>query len=241
MRLNDEKPGAFTLQWPPPGLPLPTVSPAAESDQRYGPLRASTSPRSGLPIALGTRDSGVHAHHVLLKWREPLKALLPLGGTLDEIHALTQMARIARQRQEHPDAALREAVEASARYVYEGHTIDGFAWVGPTLLEQGPTGVLGRMYSRYGLWYESLEELLNSAEAWDVIKRRVPIRRAWGAVGLFWMLLQQEIKARTLQRCERCGRFLHGGRQKRYCDRKDDPVCYRGRKRDYEYQRRSTR
>ena len=98
---------------------------------------------------------------------------------------------------------------------------------------------LGRMYSRYRLWYESLEELLNSEEAWKVMKRPVPIQRAWGAIGLFWILVQREIKVRALQRSEHCGRFLHGGKQKRFCDLKDDPVCYRGRKFDYKYHHRS--
>ena len=74
---------------------------------------------------------------------------------------------------------------------------------------------------------EALEQ--DSWRKW--LEESVPIRRAWGAVGLFWALLLDRLEARRpFVICERCGRIISGKAGKKFCGKADDAECFNGRR-----------
>jgi hypothetical protein len=67
------------------------------------------------------------------------------------------------------------------------------------------------------------------------MRASIPIRRAYGAVGLFWALLIDRLEASLpYQICERCRYLLEGKRRgkktKRMCGPHDNRRCYNERK-----------
>jgi hypothetical protein len=61
--------------------------------------------------------------------------------------------------------------------------------------------------------------------------RLVPIRRVWGATGLFWALLLERLEeGRPSASCRRCGRIIWGKQGKRFCSPSDDLLCFRERR-----------
>jgi hypothetical protein len=84
----------------------------------------------------------------------------------------------------------------------------------------------------------AVKELLKN-DAWRTeLAKPVPIRRAWGAVGLFWTLLLDRLEAqRSFNLCERCGRIIPSEAGKRFCGKTDNNGCFS--KRRAQDQRRS--
>jgi hypothetical protein len=69
----------------------------------------------------------------------------------------------------------------------------------------------------------------------------VSVTRAWGAVGLFWALLIDELEnSRRLRTCRYCGRFLKGKGNKEYCGPNDDPECHKTSRRNARRRQRNT-
>src|SRR5262249_4893589 len=150
---------------------------------------------------------------------------------MDDLSGHANMGAIARRSEDDPEGALREAQEASRLYVTEGHATLEWAWFWPTLRQLGVEGLFLEATGRFGLTAGDLAEAFRS-EAWQwVMRQRVPVRRAWGALGLFWALLLDRLEThQPLPRCRRWGRFLRGKRRKPNCGRNDNKVCFNARR-----------
>lgn len=226
---EEQGPGAFTIEWPPPDDPLPSVSAEEESHELYGPFDPAED--RDLPIAVRRSDKTQRALRVMLEWPEPLKHLIPPGTGLDDLHASGRMSRIAHQSRTDLDAALSAARLYSADYLTDGETTTGAAWFGPILAAEGEEGALSALEVRYGLAASSIDEA-SETDAWrEIVMRPFPIRRAWGATGLLYGLMLDRLEqGRGFNACERCGRVLQGKRGKRFCARADDIECFKARR-----------
>ncbi len=226
---EDNDTGCFTLRWPPAEVDLPTVSPEAESHELYGPF--DPVQEDGKPIAVRRADKTQRALRVSLEWPGPLKTLFPPGSGLDDLHASARMSRLARQSQADLDGARSTARSDSAKYLTAGETCIGPAWLGPILAAEGEQGALFAMEARYGISAGSIAEAERSNEWRGIVNQPIPIRRAWGAAGLFWALMLDRLEeGRSFNACQRCDRILQGKRDKRFCGRADDNQCFQERR-----------
>jgi hypothetical protein len=215
--------------WPPEGWPAPSVFPDAESQELYGPWDRLAE--TELPVAVSHRDPGRRAWHHLLRWPEPLTALMSWGSAMDDLAGQAHMAAIARRSEDDPEGALREAREAARLYVTEGDAPLEWAWFWPTLRQRGVEGLLLEAIGRFRLTAGDLAEACRS-EAWrGVMQQKVPVRRAWGALGLFWALLLDRLETyQPLPRCQWCGWYLRGKRGKENCGPQDNKLCFHARR-----------
>lgn len=221
--------GGFTLRWPPAGVDLPTISPEAESHELYGPFDPVQD--DGKPIAVRRADKTQRALRVILEWPGPLRALFPSGSGLDDLYAYARMRSLARQSQADLDGARSAAQIDSAKYLTDGETCMGPAWLGPILAAEREEGALFALEARYGISASSIAEAEQTDEWRGIMREPVPIRRAWGAVGLFWALMLDRLEeGRNFNVCQRCGRILQGKRGKRFCGRADDIKCFQERR-----------
>jgi hypothetical protein len=226
---SERDPHDMRGHWPPEGWPAPSVFPDVESQELYGPWDRLAE--TELPVAVSHRDPGLRALHHLLRWPEPLTALMSWGSAMDDLSGHANMAAIARRSENDPEGALREAQEASRLYVTEGHATLEWAWFWPTLRQRGVEGLFLEATGRFRLTAGDLAEVFRS-EAWQgVMRQRVPVRRAWGALGLFWALLLDRLETRRpLPHCQWCGWFLRGKRGKQNCGPHDNKVCFHERR-----------
>jgi hypothetical protein len=219
----------FDLRWPPRRFP-PTVS--AEAEIRNCPSQIST--RAG--DKPDSSETGLALVQFLLSWPKPLDKIMPIASGLDDLSSQASMARIAQDKVR----SLLEAQELAAPYLFPGHTTLLLSWFSPTLSEVGMKHLLLMAESK-GLvlprmlrtdWSRIRAEQLLADESWRrVLARLVPMRRAWGAVGLFWALFLDFLETeRNFQNCERCGRILLGKHGKRFCGKADDFECFEARR-----------
>jgi hypothetical protein len=223
-----------TMNWPPDGSPAP-VSPEAESAARFPSKKLDSAPPAVIT------DKGDLALHVFLRWRKPLESMMPLLSSSDDILAQAQMSAIARQSAADLQGALSATTVAAQPYLSRGHSTIEHSWFRPTLEQKGIKHVLFKAQDR-GLavpgkgsrhhWDESaLNQALKQQDWQKWLAEPVPIRRAWGAVGLFWTLLLDRLEAqRPFAVCERCGRIISGKAGKRFCGKVDDAECFNGRR-----------
>jgi hypothetical protein len=206
--------GNGKVQWPPEGHPG-SVSPDAETCAFYA----------------SRPDHILEDVQLLLQWPGPLQALLPLMSGLDDLAAQAQMVQIAQESARDPHRALLRAKALAAPYMTEGSTTQEFAWFWPTYLEGGEAGVVYGAEGRFRLIARSLAEARRSPAWRAAMTHPVAIRRVWGAVGLCWALLLEQLEAfQPFQVCERCGRILQARQGKRFCGPEDDEACFRQRR-----------
>jgi hypothetical protein len=162
------------------------------------------------------------------------------------------MVAVAERSANDPAGALQEAREAAAPYLGVGVTTHELSWFMPTLIAlfhtineetlsvqaQGrPVEILQRDLAfdlareRFGLEARDCVQALRSGEWARKMRASIPIRRAYGAVGLFWALLIDRLEASLpYQACERCHCLLEGKRRgkktKRVCGPPDNKACY---------------
>jgi hypothetical protein len=240
--------------WPPEGCSYAPISPEGESAARYGRLKRVEE--EGRAVAVSQRDPTMRALHLRLHWRPPLAGLLPFGGGLDVLWAQTRMVAIAARSANDPAGALQEAREAAGPYVGVGVTTYELSWFMPALIALPQTTekekqrylAEGRSLEdltwdlafegareRFGLEAQDYGEAVRSGEWKRKMRAPIPIRRAYGAVGLFWALLLDRLEASVpFQKCERCHYLLEGKRRgkktKRVCGPQDNKGCYNQRK-----------
>jgi hypothetical protein len=223
-----------TMNWPPDGAPAP-VSPEAESAARFPSKKLDSDPPTVIT------DKGDLALHVFLRWRKPWESMMPLLSGSDDLQAQAQMSAIARQSVADLQGALRAAMVAAQPYLSRGYSTIEHSWFRPTRELKGIKHVLFKAQDR-GLtvplkgsrhhWDESaLNQALKQQDWQKWLAEPVPIRRAWGAVGLFWTLLLDRLEAqRPFAVCERCGRIISGKAGKRFCGKVDDAECFNNRR-----------
>jgi hypothetical protein len=217
-----------------------TISPDAESLARNGPLKAER--REGYETAIG--PNGEVSLRVLQVWPPPLTGLMPILSAIDDIYYQAKATEIIAQSAPDPSGAIRATYEQAKDYISQGNTTRELAWFHTTLLEEGMAALLFQA-EEFGLkpptsvrqlpaaeWDRVSPDKLLSIPEWSTFtKETVPIRRAWGASGLFWaLLLDALVNRQSFGTCERCGSIILGKRGKRFCGFNDNPNCFRERR-----------
>jgi hypothetical protein len=229
------------LAWPPEGSPL-AISPEAESAERFALTVAADNPDEAV-----TSD-GKRARRVFLKWPKPLDGLMSLLSGSDDLLAQQLMEQLSRQALKEHSAVLIRASELAAPWIFPGDSTLELAWlhpaliagVGHVLLKAEEQGLTIPAALRDEPWDQALLDKLLDIEEWQrVLGRRDAIGRVWGAVGLFWSLLLDEIERKSTSFCERCGRLISGKRGKRFCSGSDDGNCARARRAAYKRKSRT--
>jgi hypothetical protein len=222
-----------TMIWPPAGSPSP-VSPEAESARLFPSRKLASDPPTVIT------EQGDIALQVFLRWHGRLESMMPMLSGPDDIHAQAQMVKLARHSTADLAGALRAAQIEAQTYLSAGHSTVEHLWFRPTLERNGPQHILFKAEDR-GLivpprlrqrWdADALNEVLKQ-DAWQKwLAQPIPIRRAWGAVGLFWTLLLDRLEAqRSFTACDRCGRIISGKEGKRFCGKSDDSACFSDRR-----------
>jgi hypothetical protein len=207
---------------------------------------------------IGTAADSETQERYVVWWMEPLTALFPLGSDFEPLRHLAAMQEIVQVSANHPRDALKRAQILMVPYVQEGYSRREDAWFLPTMCERGKRDGLqwvvrevsarakisssngfSREFTSYGLRdAASIDEVLASPGWHELLREEIPVRRAWGPIGLFWALLLNDLEQRvTYRSCERCGWVIRGRHGKRLCGPDDNGECYRGRRR--QDQRRS--
>jgi hypothetical protein len=227
----DRENRSVTMRWPPEGSPLP-VSPEAESLARFPSKTLGSDPPTVVT------EGGDVALHVFLRWAEPFTSMMPVLSSPDDILAQLQMAKIARQSASDPQGALRAAALGAHPHIFQGCATLKDSWFYPALKHKGLRNVFFKAED-HGLslrsgssWNEErLKEALKQDDWRKWLAQTVPIRRVWGAVGLFWALLLDRLEERQpFGICERCGRIITGKRGKRFCGKGEDGRCFNNRR-----------
>lgn len=211
----DKKTARLAVFWPPKDRPIPpTVFPSAESLRSPDPFGSSVS--------------------FINVWPKPIGPPMGFLSDFDDLFAQGQMVAIARKDANDHAGALQAARHQAGPYLSEGHTTLEWAWFYPTRWHEGDQGVAFAAEARFNLSSgdgDELDKAIRSRPWQSVLARRVPIRRAWGALGLFWSLLLNRLEATEgFAVCERCGHLSQGKRGKRFCGPKDNADCYRARR-----------
>ena len=226
---TDEETGTVSVHWPPDETRCPTVSPEAESREHFG--RLESAEYQGMPVAVRREDTEFRALRIILKWPPPLTDLFSPASGADDMHACARMVALARKSQADLTSTLLDSKAAAGRYVTDGEATLESSWFWPIFAAEGIKGALFATEARYDVYATNLKEIFQSEPLQQALSETVPIRRAWGAIGLFWALLLERLEeGRSFQVCERCGRIIQGKRGKRFCGRNDDLRCYRQRR-----------
>ena len=226
----DESSRSVRLRWPPAaGMPEP-ISPDAESAEYYGPMQRVDD--KGLPIAMSRRKPHIRSLHTICRLPRPFEELVPCGVGMDTLYGSLQMTDIAQQGARDPEGALQKAKNAAALYLSEGQTTQELAWSLPALAQEGKEVAFKHAWFRLNLPDARTPEKAMQSSAWQQEMRKlVPVRRAWGLLGLLWVLLLDQLEdGRTFQACERCRRIFGGKRGKRFCGPGDNRTCFQQRR-----------
>lgn len=229
----------------PPGQSTLPISPEAELEEYYrdcfGELRRSET--NGVEIWLSDRDPGFRSLGVALWAEPPLSGFFPSGVNLDALHHWTKMYAVSRQSVSDVRGALRRATELSSAYITNGFSTRSHAWFMPTLAEAREVQTVIQRGATLGLNdARSWTQVTASADWHRKMTELVPIRRAWGPIGLFWAFILDRLESgNPLRACERCGRTLFGNQRKRFCDRQTRPDCFQDRRAEDRQRERQAR
>jgi hypothetical protein len=222
-----------TMIWPPSGSPSP-VSPEVESARKY------SSQKSDSDSSVAITEQGDMAAHFFLRWPGVLEHLMPLLSGPDDMFALAQMMSLARQSATDLPGALKAASIAAQSYLFHGNSTVEHTWFRPLLQRQGIKVLLFGAEDRGLPVTQKLHELsseealkeLPKIGAWQKeFAKPIPIRRAWGAVGLFWTLFLDHLEAqRCFNSCPRCGRIIQGTDAKQFCSQTENKECFSKRR-----------
>ena len=218
------------MKWPPEGGMPASISPEAESVEHYGPMQRAD--RDGLSIAISRRDPKIRSLHAICRLPRPFEKLLPCGAGIETLNGYAEMREIIRQSARDPEGALQKAKNAAGGYLSEGQTTQQMAWFLPTFSKEGVKMALHHALFRWNLpECETAEEAMRSSAWQREMGKLVPVRRAWGLLGLLWALLIDQLEiGKKFQACERCDRLFIGKRGKRFCGPEDSKVCFRKRR-----------
>jgi hypothetical protein len=222
-----------TMIWPLSGSPSP-VSPEAESARQY------SSEKFDSDSSIAVTEQGDMAAHVFLRWPGVLEHLMPLLSGPDDMFALAQMMSFARQSATDLPGALKAASIAAQPYLFNGNSTVEHMWFRPLLQQKGRDALFLRAEGRgllvppklNGISNEDAIKELPKIGAWQKeLAKPIPVRRAWGAVGLFWTLFLDRLEVRrSFNSCELCGRIIQGTDAKRFCSQTDNNQCFSKRR-----------
>ena len=237
---------------PVPRVTVPIREPESSAFQVPGASHQPISPETELAEAnertLGTLATKIVDDRVLVTsandpdflsagatlWAAPpLEGLFPTGVNLDAIFHCAKMASVLRQSRSDLKGALKRARDWSTEYVTVGRSDLDHSWFRPTLAEVKDVDFVIRRGETHGLTDARTWEEASASNAWrEKMTAPIPIRRAWGAIGLFWALVLDELEnAQPQAFCDRCGRQIKARtRRKTFCSREENEDCYRARR-----------
>lgn len=224
----------FDLSWPPPGVSLPSpVSPEFESNTFYGRLkRARVATEYGeIDCVVSENVPTMHAMPIWMRWPDPFSFMFPTGGGIDLLHHRRLMHTCVKDLADGQfDRALRTIETWMNRLSGEAETRLERAWLLPKLMSD-PETVLFEAEGRFGFACTTIDELINSEQFRERMRRHTTVRRVHGWLGYFWWELYQDVKAHvTIRLCKACGQVIRKGHSDRqYCTRAENPVCFRER------------
>jgi hypothetical protein len=223
----DEPSRTVKMGWPPKDKHFSTVSPDAESEELFGPFVRTGE--EGAPT--WTSADGEHKTAFwFLRWPEPFASLIPAADGLDIALGQHQMAMTARQSAEDPSGALMHARQLARTYVFDGHSSRKWTWFLPTSLGEGDEALVFKAED-HGFSVRSPDDFFTNPQNLRLLNERIPIRRAWGPLGLFWALLLAQLEEhKPFRVCANCHRILRGQQRKKYCSPGDDQECFNKRR-----------
>jgi hypothetical protein len=224
----DESNSGIYGRWPPEGGAFNPVSPDAESEERFGDFELRKD-KDGTDAWIsrkdGNRTLALHA-----EWPGRFNNLFHVGDGFDVFYARDRMKQIARQSGHDPDGAIATARLAGGDYLSGGHSSLEWLWLRPALTHRGPETVLFEAED-HGFRSRNVGALLKMPDFRRKMDERVPIRRLWGPLGMFWALLLDRLESGQLfHRCQKCGRTLSGRKGKKFCSQSDNPPCFAERR-----------
>jgi hypothetical protein len=249
-----EAPSRELLRWVTPPKSVSGTAP------QFGEDGTLSYAEIAIPVEIGTTTPGAAPNFVC--WEGPLHPLFPPFTDDLPLRHLASMRTIAKEASADATTALRKATVLATPYLQEGHSTSELAWFCPQVVERGKSvGLswivgeaashrfgLDKAFSRSFTQYllrdmAAIDEVLASTAWQQFLRRQIPVRRAWGPLGLFWALLVDSLESQTLGTgvCTRCGRMLTGKRGKQFCGPDDDPQCYRDRRADDQRRSRDRR
>ncbi len=221
------------LGWPPSGHTPRPVSPDAESQAMYGipeyEKEVGEAPDDTIAASQkNLRDTGFPTS---VKWPKPFDELFFTGGGADRLWHQAQMTRLvglAESGQE--EKAIRDAAEWLNRFSELAEGPLDKAWLLPKALVDAEL-TLCEVFANYEIEAPDLNELAKSEKLRELMSKKVPVQRVLGWVGYFWWEFYQDLQAGlSIRRCQQCGNVLIGGRpDRKYCNRQENPFCYRKR------------
>jgi hypothetical protein len=216
-----------TVMW---GRIGPALPPGAESSDYYGHLNRADVGQ--VPVVLSQRDREFRSIHVVCALPKPFDNLVPYGASMDTLYGNALMTRFAQLSRRDAQGALRKAHDAAAPYLSKGLSTHELVCYFPTLVREDANIALRHAWLQLNLpAFREPEQLLRSPAWREAMETPVPVRRAWGVLGLFWALLLGEFERGVKYgACERCGRVFGGQRSKQFCGRGDDINCYHERR-----------
>lgn len=173
-------------------------------------------------------------------WPEPIGALMPKLASEYELSQQLHFRDLALASDNDPEG-VRDAVKKfSGTYlIEEGTTLRGALEFKPMLHRAKEEGFLMHMEGKYNIEIESLQDL-DRPDFRRLYAERIPIRVAWGPLGLFWALLLDRLENYTATReCRGCGViFAIARRNQLYCG---DADCSKARARRRQRKTRTTK
>lgn len=217
------------------------VFPEAEVSEALRELHGELWTSGSEDRAIFSKDGSFIRRAAALEATGPLKGLFVGGVTLDGLHHWVKMSGVLRQARTDPAGALHRALTLAGPYLSTGRSTRAKTWLQPTLSEVEDYDLAVQRAATLGLNSARNWEEAKSSTQWRAyMTEYIPVRRAWGPIGLFWVLLLERLKsAQVVNNCIRCGRKLIGTRRKQLCGRGDNAECYRQRRADDRRRERS--
>ena len=126
---------------------------------------------------------------------------------------------------------MMRARQLAHTYVFGGHSSRKWTWLWPTSLGEGEEALLFKAED-HGFKIRNPNDLFTDPANLKLLNERIPIRCAWGPLGLFWALLLTQLEEhKPFRVCATCHRIIQGQLQKKYCGPHDDPNCFNKRRR----------
>jgi hypothetical protein len=233
--LADPVPGTRRLpsrfiRWPrqPATLPPPVLTstdplPNSDSDQTRDSYRMFSK-------GVVEMDSVLREIAYLNRWPKPFADVVGISSGLETKIAQAVMQCSAAPRSEDIETALASALTLSRAYISQGTA--PLAHVAMAEVQGIPTNdALAVLATKFDLDVQTLDELCEVSRWCELLSIRVPVTRAWGPIGLFWVLVIAELEAGRgpLRQCLHCGLVVKGTAGRQFCRRTDNLKCWRQR------------
>lgn len=164
-----------------------------------------------------------------LQWPAPIGSLMPLLSGWPELRDRKQMLDVVRLSRTKPEQAVYAARRFASEYLSEGTSTVWASELAPILAAEQEDGFLFYLENHFRIEAESLSDFRKKFS--ELASRPVPIRRAWGPLGLFWALLLNALEeGGRWNTCGKCGRLIPARRNKHFCGTGDSQQCYRSRR-----------